>query len=368
MSSVIGDNGAEVARIPIGSGTSPYGLLTHTMPAGSVIGRSFDSKALTLKIVILFDAFSLSLVANGPRKHATECVETTLINSIHPILYGKRSEVVFDHGPIPGDSTGHMQKHHFGMQRLYLALNRGNSGTNKDKATFELFKKSGPAKSASDITLQNNGHQLGLWRRENNALQALDTSESLSLRSAMDNVLSMPDLAGLARRPSQTLKQRRSSFLPCIRKETSKQHRAGSQVSNMDLLHHESSSDFKEGLAEPQFAFDIIEDGAFDNDKEEGYCRHSISNSVASPPMFKESLPNKFNPSQEDEHAIQDQEEADDGNSLPLPMQFASPLNGLDSYHNTFAPPTLIHAPNMKQPIPARSPSYTLNNIPTYGS
>ncbi|KAE9401519.1 hypothetical protein BT96DRAFT_604126 [Gymnopus androsaceus JB14] len=152
-------------------------------------------------------------------------------------------------------------------------------------------------------------------------LQALDTSEPLSLRSAMDNVLSMPDLAGLARRPSRTLKRRHSSSSPCVREETSKRRRAGSQVSDMDLLRHESSSDFEEGLAEPQFAFDIPEDGAFDDDKEEGYSSdtghsatwtiypkadthtssssrrnpepHSISDSVASPPTFKESHPNK---------------------------------------------------------------------------
>ncbi|KAJ3867018.1 hypothetical protein EV359DRAFT_78979 [Lentinula novae-zelandiae] len=224
------------------------------------------------------------------------------------------------------DSASRAQKRYFGAQRLNLAANRGSGMTEKSGVNLilDLAQTNGSTKSIPDIKLaharQNSSNttsqivgyipdpirispctpksQLRLSKismdsnhtssariKPSRILQALDTCEPFALRAAMDEVLSLSDLAGLSRRPGRNLKRHHSSCSPCPREESSKQHKAALQfltssdsstftsteVSDLGPSRRESSSDFEEAVVESQFAFNIPDDGVLGKDDKQGY-------------------------------------------------------------------------------------------------
>ncbi|KAF5392336.1 hypothetical protein D9757_001429 [Collybiopsis confluens] len=159
------------------------------------------------------------------------------------------------------DSVGRAQKQHFGSQKLKLKLANHRS---EDEPPA-------PKKSISDIQLAHARHNLKNLgyiahpirvspstpkskstlakfsqagsssgsTRSSRVLEALDTLErtlstpsrialttsshvALSLRAAIAQVLSIPDLAGLSACPGQRMKRQRSSSSPCARDKSTK--------------------------------------------------------------------------------------------------------------------------------------------------
>ncbi|KAF9075495.1 hypothetical protein BDP27DRAFT_1315142 [Rhodocollybia butyracea] len=209
------------------------------------------------------------------------------------------------------DSTGRAQKRYFGAQRLNLAANRQKLEQSSElEPSDEHFRKPVPAKSMTDIKFAhakqnsastgdlNNGYMPASTRisyctpsksrpsklpgdavstsggkRPSKVLQALDTSEPLALRAAMDNILLMPDLAGLSRiHKNRGVKRRRSSSSPCAREEISKRYIKEMPLSpdlrppcgniesgDMDFPHHQPALEL--GIAQAQFAFDVPGNG-----------------------------------------------------------------------------------------------------------
>ncbi|KAJ4495165.1 hypothetical protein C8J55DRAFT_554810 [Lentinula edodes] len=224
------------------------------------------------------------------------------------------------------DSASRAQKKYFGAQRLNLAANRGSGMTEKSGVNpiLDLVQTNGFTKSIPDIKLaharQNSSNtanqivgyipdpirvspctpksQLRLSKismdsnhsrstriKPSRVLQALDTCEPFALRAAMDEVLSLSDLAGLSRRPGRNLKRQHSSSSPCPREESHKQHKTALQfltssdestftsaeVSDLGPSRQESSSDFEEAVVEAQFAFNIPDDDVLGKDDEHGH-------------------------------------------------------------------------------------------------
>ncbi|GAW09717.1 protein [Lentinula edodes] len=230
------------------------------------------------------------------------------------------------------DSASRAQKRYFGAQRLNLAANRGSGMTEKSGVNpiLDLVQTNGFTKSIPDIKLaharQNSSNtanqivgyipdpirvspctpksQLRLSKismdsnhssstriMPSRVLQALDTCEPFALRAAMDQVLSLSDLAGLSRRPGRNLKRQHSSSSPCPREESNKQHKAAllfltssdestftsAEVSDLGPSRQESSSDFEEAVVESQFAFNIPDDGVLGKDDEQGHYNNRFA-------------------------------------------------------------------------------------------
>ncbi|KAJ3846922.1 hypothetical protein EV368DRAFT_88341 [Lentinula lateritia] len=224
------------------------------------------------------------------------------------------------------DSASRAQKRYFGAQRLNLAANRGSGMTEKFGVNLilDLVQTNGSTKSIPNIKLaharqnssntakqiagyipdpirvspctpksqlrlskisMNGNHTSSAKIKPSKVLQALDTCEPFALRAAMDEVLSLSDLAGLSRRPGRNLKRQHSSSSPCPREESSKQYKAelqfltssddstftSAEVCDLSPSRRESSSDFEGAVVESQFAFNIPDDGVLGKDDEQGY-------------------------------------------------------------------------------------------------
>ncbi|KAJ7352358.1 hypothetical protein DFH08DRAFT_990951 [Mycena albidolilacea] len=126
------------------------------------------------------------------------------------------------------DTTGRAQRNHFTRQRRDI-LSKGLGGRAKNDTTSNPY---GPKVSASDIELSHAKHLAPRFEdpspvdvssrsrsppskprnryhtrsssgsRSSKILEALDTTEPLAMRAAMDKVLSIPDLAGLSTQES----------------------------------------------------------------------------------------------------------------------------------------------------------------------
>ncbi|KAJ7650795.1 hypothetical protein FB45DRAFT_888812, partial [Roridomyces roridus] len=127
------------------------------------------------------------------------------------------------------DTTRRTHKAHFGRQRLDILTN-GLLGRNTTSNAF------GPRATASDIELshakqsENDSDAFipgphrpmkagqSSEKRSSRVLEALHTAEPLVMRAAMDQILSIPDLAGLSTRRTPELKRPRfvgDSDSPC---------------------------------------------------------------------------------------------------------------------------------------------------------
>ncbi|KAJ3829904.1 hypothetical protein F5880DRAFT_142684 [Lentinula raphanica] len=227
------------------------------------------------------------------------------------------------------DSAGRAQKRYFGAQRLNLAANYGNDRRNNEngpKSYLDIVATNGPTKSITDIKFaharqhtsnpdpqtmgyipapirispctpnsrmklsklsEDTSSSSSRRTKSSKVLQALDTSEPIALRAAMDKILSLPDLAGV----SKLIKRKRrqsSSSSPCPRQESNKRSRVrspsrllpssnDSMSTNVEVseTRQESYSDFEEAIDEPQFNFNVPEEGGLVTNDEHGY--YSIS-------------------------------------------------------------------------------------------
>ncbi|KIK62430.1 hypothetical protein GYMLUDRAFT_84372 [Collybiopsis luxurians FD-317 M1] len=197
------------------------------------------------------------------------------------------------------DSVGRAQKQHFCAQKLKLKLAgrrveeersapkysisdiqlahaRQNSTNANDQSVVGYIPapiRVSPCTPESRLRLSkfSESASSSATGRSSKVLQALDTLEPLSLRAAMDQVLSIPNLAGLSKRPRPSMRRQRSSSSPCAREETRKRRRTaeietGSPLmrpssvnakfgdnTDLDLIGQRTYSDFGSSLADSQF-------------------------------------------------------------------------------------------------------------------
>ncbi|KAJ7671529.1 hypothetical protein DFH06DRAFT_118074 [Mycena polygramma] len=149
----------------------------------------------------------------GGKRNAARARSKDTTGRVHKNYFGRQRLDILSKGlrrraPSGGNASGHGPR--ISASDIALSHAKHNAPGVKDQPTPSHSESPGnasspsPSRSRPSKSLTQNRYRLrsSSGSRSSKILEALDTTEPLSMRAAMNKILSIPDLAGLSTRPS----------------------------------------------------------------------------------------------------------------------------------------------------------------------